>query len=198
MQLAAHRDEAGRFVRTVHLWTPARWNEGHVDARGYFRVFRPDYPRAWKDGYAKRYAVVWWLKTGEVPAQDEDIHHENENTLDDRFENLKILDHAEHSRRHRTKNPPRVCLNRRCGRAFVVPRNKSWERRKFCSFACYNEARPAKPRSQRRRAKLTGDVVREIRRRASRGTSLHVLVADHNVSWTTIYNIVARKSWRHL
>lgn len=70
----------GKFVRTVVVWTPERWDEGHVDRRGYFRVYRPDYPGAWKNGYAKRYAVVYWLHTGHAVQPGEALHHRNTTT----------------------------------------------------------------------------------------------------------------------
>lgn len=181
------RDQKGRIKRTIRPWTPRRWNEGYVDARGYFRVYRPDYPKAWSDGYAKRYAVVFWLKTGHCPRQGEALHHKNENTLDDRFCNLELIDHGEHSRRHRLRSPMRC---RACKQLFQCPKGKLTSTRRYCSFACYRSKPP--------RAKLTAAKVRRIRERRAAGTKLRTLANAYKVSFETICGIVYNRTWRNV
>lgn len=129
------RNNRGRFEQTMPVWTPDLWDSGYMDRRGYFRVYRPDFPKAWASGYAKRYAVVFWLKTGIVQSETQDIHHKNENILDDSFENLELLDHGEHARMHRSKNQTYICLF--CKKEKTLPAGKSLKTRKFCSQACY-------------------------------------------------------------
>lgn len=171
----------GRFQRTLRPWTPARWNEGFVDRRGYFRVYRPDYPRAWANGYAKRYAVVWWLKTGCAVAPGEDLHHKDENTLNDRFDNLEALPHAEHTRRHRLKPRPfLLCQNPTCSTVFLLPSGKSAKRRKFCSLGCRTRVR----------AQLSAKSIQAILRASSRGVSRAALARRFKVDWYVVHRIL--------
>ena len=50
MPATRERDANGRFARQLSLWVPEHWNEGYVDSKGRFRVYRPDYPRAYGVG----------------------------------------------------------------------------------------------------------------------------------------------------
>jgi len=142
-------DDAGRFARQYDPWTPERWDEGYVDARGYFRVSRPDYPRAYSNGYAKRYHVVYWLTHGIVPSDEQVIHHIDENTLNDCAENLVLLTQEEHTRIHCGRVGVEFTCDH-CGDDFTVPKWRIAQRRKegtsirFCSSRCYHAA----PRSK--------------------------------------------------
>ena len=126
----------GRFVRRLAPWTPERWDEGWVDSRGYFRVYRPDYPRAWPSGYAKRYHVVYWLLTGRVLAENEVLHHRNGIKTDDRLENIEVLDRGEHTKLHH----PSTLLFIICATCGVAFRDPKKPHRKYCTFACYHKA----------------------------------------------------------
>lgn len=138
-----HDPETGRFVRQHQPWAPEGWDDnGFVDPRGYFRVYRPDYPRCWESGYAKRYAVVYWLAGG-VLADGEVIHHKDEDQLNDRIENLSVMTHAEHISLHcKGKNAVAFTCDF-CGNDFKVPRWRVTQRAKegtqirFCSPACF-------------------------------------------------------------
>lgn len=135
----------GGFQRKHQLWTPENWDDGLVDGRGYFRVCRPDYPRAYNEGYAKRYHVVWWLETSRVVPDGYVIHHKDHNKTNDRFDNLELVEHGQHTRRH---NQPRVetakvfhcCM--RCNKLFSLTRARTNEgkygRGKYCSQKCYH------------------------------------------------------------
>ncbi len=132
------RSSLGTFLRTRQVWTPDSWDDGYTDNRGYFRVYRPDYPKAWADGYAKRYAVVYWLHTKHVPTEYEDLHHKNEVRTDDRFENLELLSHVDHAKEHRPTRATYICLG--CGTQNEVPRGKTRATRRFCSQVCYHSS----------------------------------------------------------
>ena len=118
------------------LWQPEHWKAGFIDNRGRFRVYRPDYPNAWSSGHALRAHVVWWINTGElVPLGNEyELHHKNEDRLDDRFENLELLTNSEHQIRHKRKNINRRCPT--CESWFVVPPHKP--DKKYCDLQCYH------------------------------------------------------------
>lgn len=133
------RKRNGQFAKTLPIWTKKSWGKGWVDSRGYFRVYRPDYPRAWPSGYAKRYHIVWWLSTGRVIPHGYVLHHKNENTLDDRLSNLELLEHGEHTRLH-FKLPDIVRTCKYCKKTFILSRSKNCEGRgKFCGQECFHK-----------------------------------------------------------
>ena len=62
-----------------------------------------DYPgHLYRGKYALEHRVVWWENTGYLPGPNEDIHHINGQKRDNRFENLELVNHAEHARNHST------------------------------------------------------------------------------------------------
>lgn len=89
----------------------------------------------WRNG--KKVRASRWLmeqKLGRKLSQGEHVHHINENPLDNRMENLEVLDAATHMRRHKQIYPDRkVCVV--CGEGFEVnPRKR--KRNKCCSPTC--------------------------------------------------------------
>lgn len=132
----------GRFVRTRRAWTPKIWDDGCYDNRGRFRVYRPDCPRAYKGGYVLRAHAVWWLETGQVHPKGTNLHHINKIVDDDRFENLQLIDHGDHTRLHNSK-PPLILVCDHCGKDFetsqgrINSRKKEGHRIRFCSLKCY-------------------------------------------------------------
>lgn len=138
------RDANGKFVRTRQVWTPERWNDGHLDSKGKFRVYRPDYPRVHNNGYAFRAHIVWWLKHDEHVPDGYVIHHKNGIKDDDRLENLELMEHGEHTILHHKKHGV-DCVCEACGEPFPVPKwrvNQRIRERgsgpKYCSLRCYN------------------------------------------------------------
>ncbi len=127
----------GQFSRVHKTWTVETWDDGFVDMCGYFRVYRPDYPGCWHNGYAKRYAVVYWLVTQHVVAPDEALHHIDGNRTHDSFDNLCLLKHGDHSRLH---HPKAIIRCYYCGRSFPRPAGKTIDRVKFCSQKCYHSS----------------------------------------------------------
>ena len=143
----------GNFVRTRFFWTPETWNDGYIDNHGYFRIYRPDYPRAWADGYTKRYHVVWWLHTDQVVPKGYDIHHKNKNTLDDDFENLELKEHGEHSSDHNASRKIHIiCICKSCKKEFGIKpyRLKEKSRGSYCSQECYQNS----PRTNQHRENI--------------------------------------------
>ena len=124
---------------------------GHIAvAHGHVVLTRARaYPRSDNRAWAMRSHVVWWLHTDEFISGENiswDIHHRNEDKLDDRFLNLDKLRHDEHARLHNPKGLnmiDAVCIH--CGVSFKKDgwrvKEGSWP--KFCSQICYH----AHPRS---------------------------------------------------
>ena len=133
------RDQKGRFAKTLRVWTPDLWEEGWIDNCGRFRVYRPDCPRAFELGYALRAHVVWWLEHGECHPDGTNLHHRNGDKTDDRIQNLELIEHGEHARRHRLKQGAEVACDH-CGRIFrrlqsrINSRRRDGSMRDFCSL----------------------------------------------------------------
>lgn len=128
-------------------WTPDNWDDGYV-CQGRFRVYRPDYPEAFPDGYALRYQVVWWLATGEVSSHKFPIHHRDHNALNDNIENLIRLSGSEHISAHKSHYTLRRCQF--CRKSFPISTRKLHEKSRrtrgtYCSIDCYHRATRRKP-----------------------------------------------------
>jgi len=128
-------------IRKHFLWDGSDWDDGYLGTIGRFLVYRPDYPRAYKGGYAQRAHVVWWLYYDEVHPDEMALHHKNGIKTDDEIDNLELMDHGEHTRFHCSK-PGVELICERCERPFRVP---AWRIRsrvgrggtvKFCSNRC--------------------------------------------------------------
>lgn len=126
----------GRFVKTSQPWSFENWDEGRINNRGRFIVYLPDYPRSYPGGRCLRTHAVWWLTTGQVVPEGWDLHHKDENKLNDKFENLELVVHGEHSRRHqkaRRKQFPTPQTCETCSKQFLAYPAKQ---RRYCSLSC--------------------------------------------------------------
>ena len=135
---AIARKPNGQFVKTrTRSWTPETWDDGWVDRRGKFHVYRPDFPNASPTGWAFRAHVIWWLATGQIIRHPQALHHRNQQPLDDHLENLQLMETGEHTRFHCQKPlVEKVCEV--CGRAFQLPQWRiNGGRGRWCSLACY-------------------------------------------------------------
>lgn len=145
-------NELGQFVRVRKLWDGSDWNDGYRDNRGRFRVYRPDYPRAYSEGYALRAHVVYWMAKGRVHPKGTDLHHINEIKDDDRIENLKVIKHGRHTILHCKKEGVKLICEG-CGRTYEIKewrikqRKKSGSSSRFCCLrCCWNTPRTKKSR----------------------------------------------------
>ena len=127
----------GKFVRIRKIWDGTRWNDGYKNNKGRFLVWRPDFPGHYHEGYALRYHVVWWLKTGQVIKKGYNLHHLNHKKTDDRFENLELIKHGEHSRLHNITKNPTICDV--CAKFFFRQNNRKRYKNNFCSQECYRK-----------------------------------------------------------
>lgn len=150
------RNSKGQFVRTREPWEPSDWDAGFVDNTGRFRVYRPDYPKAWQyktcKGYAFRAHIVWWLQTGDVVPDDEDLHHIDGDRLNDLPENLIVLTRSEHHSIDRASCSSKVCKH--CGESFWIKNgrlNSGRTRGSYCNQECYH----AHARSQKHKQAIS-------------------------------------------
>jgi len=70
---------------------------------GYVGVYRPDHPRATKEGYVYEHVIVAERKMKRRLKPNEVVHHVNGKVKDNRPTNLLVLDRAEHMRLHNSK-----------------------------------------------------------------------------------------------
>jgi len=179
----------GKFIRQRLSWTPERWDEGYIDKRGYFWVYRPDCPRAYRNGYVKRYHAVLWLNGFSVPT-DKDVHHKNKDRLDDRLENLEVIDRSSHAKEHHPQvHVERVC--EMCRSSFLIRkwRISSGKAGRFCSLGCYRKHIPGVNAPN---AKLSLEEVREIRRLHDSGVKQKEIAGRFGVNRCTILRITSR------
>lgn len=133
-------DGTGKFKRQHQLWIFEHWDDGMINNRGRFLVFRPDCPRAFASGYALRSHVVFWLTTGTTPPLGTVLHHDDENKLNDRFENLVVKEHGQHTRDH-CQLPRLELVCDGCGKEFQRNRQHGVRYNKnYCSHACFNRS----------------------------------------------------------
>lgn len=132
-----NRNLNGTFSRQHNVWDGTNWNDGYEN-KGRFMVYRPDYPRAYKEGYALRAHVVWWLKTGKIHPKGKELHHKDQNKINDVFNNLTLLTKKQHDSLHaeeRQKRVTLICDN--CGMSFTQKQSRaSRYSAHFCSRAC--------------------------------------------------------------
>lgn len=141
------RNKNGTFARKNNFWIPENWDDGYMDNKGRFRVYRPDYPRAYHEGYALRAHVVWWLENGKPHAKDTEIHHIDGTRDNDHIENLVCLSHGEHRSIHQENFVTIKCIG--CGKEFKEHFWRVSERgRKFCSQECYHKTPRTKEHKQ--------------------------------------------------
>ena len=81
---------------------------------------------------AHRWIMEQHLGRGLRP--DEQVHHKNGDSLDNRLENLEVLSAKEHMRLHKAHEAqPKPCAN--CGTIFA-PTQRQHKRQKCCSAEC--------------------------------------------------------------
>lgn len=130
--------KSGRYIRTVRIWNPEIWNEGHIDNRGRFRVYAPWCSKKYGGGYVFRSFANWEYNNGAIP-KGYDIHHKNKNKLDDSIENLEIIKHNEHAKLH-NKITFNKFVCKRCNKQFVLTGKEKHGNRyknRYCSAKCF-------------------------------------------------------------
>ena len=114
--------------------------------KNYVLVVAPnDYPGTkYSDKYCHEHQLVFWKRTGLVAGDGQVIHHKNENTFDNRFDNLELVSNEKHSRDHTSSRSKKI-VNLNCPHCrvpFIKPYARthlllsSNKKATFCSSAC--------------------------------------------------------------
>ena len=83
--------------------------EVHVSTKGYVKLYRPDHPRADGRGRVFEHILVMEASIGRhlvrgshSRADDEVVHHRDENPGNNDISNLQLMSHGDHTKLHRT------------------------------------------------------------------------------------------------
>ena len=128
-------------VKFQHGYKHPNWKGGrNTDIEGYIRIKKWDHPYHDSRGYVREHRLVMEEKLGRYLKPDEDIHHINGNKQDNRVENLQLLSHGEHNRRHKLKDmSDRKCLI--CGsKETRIEKNGTPHWRRGICDKCYRKA----------------------------------------------------------
>lgn len=87
-----------------------------VNDQGYRLVYLPGHHRADNKGYVREHILVMESVLQRPLERHEQVHHKDENRLNNHPDNLEVLSHAEHKERHR--NPDNYGDCEVCGNPF--------------------------------------------------------------------------------
>ena len=110
-----------------------------IQSKNYIRLRIPNHPSAGKDGYVYEHRFVVEVSLGRFLSDDEIVHHKNENTADNRIENLEVMSDGDHSSHHHSLKVEIICPS--CGNKFYRPPCRTKNRKaSHCSRECLHEA----------------------------------------------------------
>lgn len=92
--MSEHQEQQGSPV-------PPPYTGGHTVSYGpYLFELCPSHPKANQFGFVQQHRLVVERHLGRFLTSKEQVHHKNENKLDNRIENLQVMTRAEHMRHH--------------------------------------------------------------------------------------------------
>lgn len=69
------------------------WRGGRREEGGYILVYKPEHPRAKKNGYIREHTIIMEDFLGRYITKGESVHHKNGDRKDNRLENLELWSH---------------------------------------------------------------------------------------------------------
>lgn len=107
------------------------WKGGRKIQNGYILIFVPEHPFCDHNGYVREHRLVMEKYLGRYLTRDEDVHHKNGDTQDNRIENLELMTHGDHMvLTHSVYGKDHRCIT--CGGESIKRKNGSniWRRGK--------------------------------------------------------------------
>lgn len=91
-----------RFLKGLKPWNAQgfRYTNSRKGGGIYKLLHIPNHPMASKTGYVREHRFIIEQKIGRYLHKEEVVHHINGDTLDNRVENLELMNHQEHRRLH--------------------------------------------------------------------------------------------------
>jgi len=151
----------------------------------YILIVPPkDYPgKLYRKGYCYEHHYVYWKNTGKIIKSNESIHHKNGNKIDNRFNNLELLDKLDHLKKHPRKKllkNLRKCIG--CGKRYYRAgnlKNKVF----FHSRECFIKHHDKSPGGT---SKL--DIDNLIKTEMKKGMTGGQFSKKYKICKTTVYN----------
>lgn len=109
----------------------------YVTVHGYRRILvGKNHPLADTKGYAYEHTLVWVSARGKIKG-DKVLHHINHDKLDNRLENLELVDRKEHTQQHIA-----LTYQTQAARSQRREQNKEHKRRSKLDLIPYDESFP--------------------------------------------------------
>jgi hypothetical protein len=80
--------------------THPNWKGGRIMVGGYWYVWKPDHPFSTKDGYVAEHRLVMENNINRYLRPEEQVHHINKITIDNRIENLMLFPNGVEHRKY--------------------------------------------------------------------------------------------------
>ncbi|MBO1703590.1 HNH endonuclease [Eubacterium callanderi] len=94
-------DDTRKKISDAHF----RGGIGHKKKRsdGYIAVYMPEHPKSTKEGYIMEHDLIMECSIGRWLAENEVVHHKNEQRDDNRLQNLELMTASDHMSYHSRK-----------------------------------------------------------------------------------------------
>jgi hypothetical protein len=123
------------------LWR--KWQQ--VSCGKYIFAKIPMHPNAVEHGYVLEHRIVMENHLNRLLKDDEIIHHINENTKDNRLENLQLMKREEHKQFHNVQRTKYITIKCICGKTrklrkkeYIWLKNRG-QKKFYCSHKCVKE-----------------------------------------------------------
>lgn len=95
-----------RFKNGQDTWNRKEFviTQGRKDGKQYRMIYKPEHPLATMRGYVREHRLIMEDSLGRYLTKDEIVHHIDEDTLNNKLNNLRLLSGTEHRRLHLKDN----------------------------------------------------------------------------------------------